>query len=131
MRSQLSYAFVNRRPVLPGHVLVSPIREAQRFSDLTPSEVSDLFQTVQIVSHAIEKHYGGQALTISIQDGQAAGQTIKHVHVHILPRKPGDFEKNDDIYDKLEHHDKDVKPTDWRTDQDMESEAAILRQYFP
>ena len=35
------------------------------------------------------------------QDGPEAGQTIPHVHVHILPRRKGDFEKNDDIYEKV------------------------------
>lgn len=37
-----------------------------------------------------------------VQDGPAAGQTVPHVHIHVLPRRPGDFEKNDDIYDELD-----------------------------
>ena len=36
------------------------------------------------------------------QDGPAAGQTVPHVHIHVLPRKPGDFEKNDEVYDELD-----------------------------
>lgn len=35
------------------------------------------------------------------QDGPQAGQTVAHVHIHILPRKAGDFENNDDIYDAV------------------------------
>ena len=42
------------------------------------------------------------------QDGQHAGQSVPHVHIHILPRRPGDFEKNDDVYDAIDANDKDV-----------------------
>lgn len=45
--------------------------------------------------------------TYVIQDGKDAGQTIEHVHVHIIPRKKGDFERNNDIYDELERVDQD------------------------
>jgi diadenosine tetraphosphate (Ap4A) HIT family hydrolase len=36
------------------------------------------------------------------QDGPAAGQTVPHVHVHVLPRRAGDFARNDDVYDELD-----------------------------
>lgn len=128
--SPLSFAFVNRKPVLPGHVLISPLRLAERFGDLTPAEVSDLFQTAQTVSKVIEKHYNSTSLTITVQDGPEAGQTVKHVHLHILPRKAGDFKNSDDVYEKLETHDKNVDKSQWRTEEDMAQEAANLRAYF-
>jgi bis(5'-adenosyl)-triphosphatase len=37
-----------------------------------------------------------------LQDGQHAGQSVPHVHVHVLPRKPGDFKNNDDVYDAID-----------------------------
>ena len=52
------------------------------------------------------------------------------MHVHILPRKGGDFKRNDDIYEALETHDKNVKESEWRSDEDMAKEAAQLRPYF-
>lgn len=42
------------------------------------------------------------ALTVSIQDGVDSGQTVPHTHVHVLPRRPGDFPSNDQIYDELQ-----------------------------
>jgi bis(5'-adenosyl)-triphosphatase len=42
-KTSLSFAFVNLKPVVPGHVLVSPIRVVPRFADLTPEEVADMW----------------------------------------------------------------------------------------
>uniref|UniRef100_A0A8C1BLH6 Bis(5'-adenosyl)-triphosphatase n=1 Tax=Cyprinus carpio carpio TaxID=630221 RepID=A0A8C1BLH6_CYPCA len=100
LKTELSFALVNRKPVVPGHVLVCPLRVVERFRDLRPDEVADLFMTTQRIADVIEKHFQASSLTIAIQDGPEAGQTVKHVHVHVLPRKAGDFDKNDSIYDE-------------------------------
>ena len=42
------------------------------------------------------------AESMCIQDGPAAGQTVPHLHVHLLPRKFGDFEPNDKVYDAID-----------------------------
>nr|XP_034962669.1 bis(5'-adenosyl)-triphosphatase isoform X1 [Zootoca vivipara]XP_034962670.1 bis(5'-adenosyl)-triphosphatase isoform X1 [Zootoca vivipara]XP_034962671.1 bis(5'-adenosyl)-triphosphatase isoform X1 [Zootoca vivipara]XP_034962672.1 bis(5'-adenosyl)-triphosphatase isoform X1 [Zootoca vivipara]XP_034962673.1 bis(5'-adenosyl)-triphosphatase isoform X1 [Zootoca vivipara]XP_034962674.1 bis(5'-adenosyl)-triphosphatase isoform X1 [Zootoca vivipara]XP_034962675.1 bis(5'-adenosyl)-triphosphatase isofor len=101
LKTELSFALVNRKPVVPGHVLICPLRPVERFRDLRPEEVADLFRTTQLVGNVVEQHFGGTSLTISIQDGPEAGQTVKHVHVHVLPRKAGDFSRNDDIYHEV------------------------------
>merc|ERR1712071_456011 len=92
----LSFACVNISPLVPGHVLVCPKRDVARYKNLSMDEVVDLAKSCQIVSSALETHFKAEALTISMQDGKAAGQSVAHVHWHILPRKEGDFEKNDD-----------------------------------
>ena len=68
----------------------------------------------------------GNILLLScLQDGFDAGQTVKHVHVHILPRKPHDFEK-DEVYKELESHDKgENRPA--RSAADMALEAKQYR----
>ncbi|XP_063724259.1 bis(5'-adenosyl)-triphosphatase-like [Symsagittifera roscoffensis] len=128
-RSALSYAFVNKKPIAPGHVLVASDREAKRFNDLSPEEVSDLFKLVHRISPIIQKVFNATALTIAIQDGAAAGQTVEHVHVHIVPRIEGDPLQDDRIYEVLQTHEKkdDIK---WRTDNEMETEATLLKEYF-
>ncbi|XP_065066823.1 bis(5'-adenosyl)-triphosphatase-like [Rhopilema esculentum] len=128
-RSKLSFAFVNIKPVVPGHVLVSSIREAPRFSDLSHDEVADLFISSQKVSNVVKDVYNATSLTLAVQDGPDAGQTVPHVHVHILPRLKGDFANNDDIYSELEKHDKEEnrKP---RSLEDMAIEASKLRTFF-
>ncbi|XP_054924900.1 nitrilase and fragile histidine triad fusion protein NitFhit isoform X2 [Dermacentor andersoni] len=128
-KSSLSMAFVNKMPVLPGHVLVAPFRPALRLSDLSSEEVQDLFLVVQKVQRAVEKHFGASSSTVSIQDGPDAGRSINHIHVHVLPRKPGDFSHNDNVYVKLQEHDKDDKKPK-RSAEEMAEEARLLRALF-
>ncbi len=55
----------------------------------------------------IELYREANSCTISIQDGENCGQKINHFHAHIIPRYQGDFEKNDEIYDKLVNFDEE------------------------
>lgn len=134
-KSNLSFAFVNRKPVVPGHVLISPLRLVERFAGLTKEEVSDLFHTAQTISKNLEEYFKASSLSIALQDGPDAGQTVKHVHVHVVPRRPGDFFQNDDIYDELEAHNHvnfdGSEKMRWRTEEEMAEEAARLRKLFP
>jgi Diadenosine tetraphosphate (Ap4A) hydrolase and other HIT family hydrolases len=100
--SDLTAAIVNLRPIVPGHVLVIPKRIVEKLSDLTNEEYDDLWRSVRVVQNVLEMHYNAGGFNVSVQDGKVAGQSVPHVHVHILPRKKGDFERNDDVYDKLE-----------------------------
>lgn len=128
---------VNLKPIVPGHVLVLPRRVAPRLADLEDEETSDLFLTARRVASVLEGHYGAEAITMSVQDGPAAGQTVPHVHVHVLPRRSGDFEPNDRVYDELDEAedevarslnlDEDRRP---RTPEEMAREAGELRALF-
>ena len=53
---------------------------------------------------------------------------MPHVHVHILPRSPGDFADNDDVYKELQNHDK--VETGWRTEEEMIAEADLFRSHL-
>ncbi len=128
LESRLSYVVVNRKPVLQGHLLVIPKRLVARVQGLTVDEVQDLFLTAQVAQRLVETNSASAASTISIQDGPDAGQTVPHVHIHILPRHPGDFEKNDDVYDALDRHDKG-EDIQWRSYEDMAQEAKELRKF--
>jgi len=58
-------------------VLVSPVRVAPRFPDLTREETEDLFELVRKVTAALEEEYSCSSVTISIQDGPDAGQSVQ------------------------------------------------------
>ncbi|KAL7582270.1 hypothetical protein Lser_V15G42070 [Lactuca serriola] len=131
--TDLSYALVNLRPLLPAHVLVCPKREVKRFVDLTTEETSDLWISAQKIGRQLEKYHKASSLTFAIQDGPQAGQTVPHVHIHIVPRKGGDFENNDEIYDAIDEKEKELKKTldldKERKDRSMEEMAKEADEY--
>ena len=126
---------VNLKPIVPGHVLIIPKRVCARYKDLTTEEAADLFDTVHKISPVLEKHYNAEALNIAMQDGKVAGQSVPHVHVHMLPRRPNDFKRNDDVYEHLEnqHLDRVIEEEERRprTLEEMAQEATTLRSLFP
>ncbi|KAJ6195109.1 HIT-like domain-containing protein [Bipolaris maydis] len=144
--TRLSFAIVNLKPLLPGHVLVSPRRVVPRFNDLSTAEVHDLFVAVQRVSRMVERVFAASSLNIAIQDGVDAGQSVPHVHVHIIPRTKADLDHkggSDAIYAMLDSDDANLskqlahkarfpavdndsrKP---RSDDEMQKEAEWLAQ---
>ncbi|CAG0893770.1 unnamed protein product [Cyprideis torosa] len=129
-RTPFSMAFVNRKCVLPGHVLVSPLRFVRRLFDLSRQETSDLFTLVQRVQRVMERVHDTPNSTIAIQDGKHAGQSIEHLHVHIIPRKATDFGGHQDqLYEQLAAHDK-KEHIEWRSEKEMVEECRMLRKYF-
>ena len=123
LSTRLSYVTVNKKPVVPGHLLVIPKRIAPKLKDLTAEEVADLFLLARRAQSASESHFSAPCSMIAVQDGSEAGQTVKHVHVHVVPRKDGDFERNDDVYDALQKEE-----GKWRTEEDMAEEAEGIRK---
>ena len=146
----LSFAFVNLKPLLPGHVLVSPRRRVTRFTQLTDAEAADLFVTAKRVARTLERVYSATGFTVPLQDGFDAGQSVPHVHIHLLPRHPADLDHEggpDAIYDRLEGNDGDIAAQLFaakirkrprqpkvdedallpRSDEEMAAEADVLR----
>eukprot|EP00871_Galdieria_phlegrea_P005000 jgi/Galph1/5500/GphlegSOOS_G4125.1 len=142
--SKLAYGIVNLKPIVPGHVLVISKRVVPRFQDLTEEEVFDLWLSAQRIGTHLESFYQAQSMTYCIQDGKAAGQSVPHVHIHIIPRRFGDFERTDQVYELLEKKDssaisstaqkwriedaEDQRPS--RTEEEMQREAQMLCELF-
>lgn len=90
---------------------MSPRRVVPRFNDLSAAEVQDLFLTVQRVSRMVERVFRASSLNIAVQDGVDAGQSVPHVHAHIIPRKKADLEERggtDAIYEMMEGEEGDL-----------------------
>lgn len=126
LESPYCYAFTNLRCVVEGHVLVSTKRSVPRIQDLHRDEMSDLFTTVCKVQMMLEQIYGTSAATVTIQDGPDAGQTVNHIHFHVMPRRPGDFGHNDQIYTQLEK----IHESKNRNIQEMITEAEKYRNFL-
>ena len=79
-------------PVTPGHTLIIPRRHVGSFFDLTPEERTGLLALLDEARAGLERSHQPQGYNIGINDGPAAGQTVPHLHIHLIPRYAGDTE---------------------------------------
>ncbi|CAO3647655.1 unnamed protein product [Cunninghamella echinulata] len=112
------------------------LKIGNKFNNLTFEEAIDLVLSAQKISKVIESHFQGTSLTFVIQDGPEAGQTVPHVHMHVIPRRKGDYANNDDIYDDIDEKKQhkrggvDNESRTPRSAENMKAEADILRSLF-
>jgi diadenosine tetraphosphate (Ap4A) HIT family hydrolase len=73
-------------PVSEGHSLVIPKRHIGSFFDITEEEKAALLQLLEKAKEIIDSRYRPSSYNIGINDGPAAGQTVPHLHIHLIPR---------------------------------------------
>lgn len=95
-------AIYNHSPILPGHSLVISTKHTSSLFDLSEDEISDFFSFARKVTAFLTKFYNSEAYDWSLQEGEPAGQSVDHLHLHIIPRNPGDLPEGEDWYVKLE-----------------------------
>lgn len=77
-------------PVSPGHMLIIPRRHVSSFFDLLPEELNELPNVITEVKNYVDSFYEPDGYNIGVNVGEAAGQSIMHCHIHIIPRYKGD-----------------------------------------
>ena len=82
-------AFLDIMPAVEGHTLVIPKEPGETLFDISPEAASATISTTQKVAEAVKKALGVPGIMLAQLNGAAAGQTIPHVHFHILPRNQG------------------------------------------
>ncbi|WMW24978.1 HIT family protein [Methanolobus sediminis] len=88
------YAFLDIYPCAEGHTIVLPKKHFEKFTDMSDDEAASLFASVNKVAKTVGKTLELEGMNIGINNGELAGQTVPHVHVHIIPRRAGDGEGN-------------------------------------
>lgn len=88
--NELSMAIPDAYPVTPGHTLVVPRRHETEFFNLTAAEQAALWQLVAMVRAELLEARKPDGFNVGLNDGAAAGQTMTHAHVHVIPRYAGD-----------------------------------------
>jgi len=86
----LAYAIEDRFPAAAGHSLIIPRRHILTMDELLPEEAAALFDLIKEAKAIIRRKYGADGYNIGINEGVAAGQTLMHLHIHIIPRRHGD-----------------------------------------
>jgi len=88
--SASALAFRDAFPISPGHTLVIPKRHVKSIFELENAERDDLFQALSRARSDLVSEMKPDGFNVGINDGQMAGQTVMHLHVHLIPRFEGD-----------------------------------------
>jgi bis(5'-adenosyl)-triphosphatase len=94
-------AIYNISPLLPGHSLIVPEHHAGSLFDLSEDEISRFFAFARKVTHFLMQVYNAEAFDWSLQEGEIAGQSVEHLHLHIIPRTSGDLPEGVEWYSLL------------------------------
>jgi histidine triad (HIT) family protein len=85
---ETTIAFLDRRPLFPGHCLVIPREHIETVVDLPFHLLAPFFSNVQLVAAAVERGMGADGCFVAINN--RISQSVPHVHVHVVPRRRGD-----------------------------------------
>ena len=77
-------------PLSEGHTLIVPVRHVGSFFELTHEEQEEMLSTLRSVQKELFELYTPDGFNVGFNDGPAAGQTIAHCHLHVIPRHAGD-----------------------------------------
>lgn len=78
-------AFLDRRPLFPGHLLVAPTAHVGVLGDLTPEQTAEVMRVVQAASRAMESALGADGSLVAVNN--KVSQSVPHLHVHVIPRR--------------------------------------------
>ena len=90
--NELAYSARDSYAVSPGHTVVIPRRHVASFFDLTPEEISACMELITEERRLLDEAFNPDGYNIGVNIGPAAGQSIFHVHIHIIPRYQGDVD---------------------------------------
>ncbi len=107
-------AVYNIAPILPGHTLVIPKKHITSFFELTEEELFDFVKFSRSVIKILSKAFGTEAFNWTLQEKDEAGQSIAHMHIHIIPRKAGDLPHPGDWYPGLKYNIDNILDSDKR-----------------
>ncbi|WP_233598777.1 HIT family protein [Amycolatopsis sp. WAC 01375] len=90
VEGQEIYVRWDNYPAARGHAEVVPKRHVESYFALTASEHAEVYVLIKHARQAIERQFQPDGYTIGVNEGQAAGRTIDHLHIHLIPRYAGD-----------------------------------------
>ena len=91
-KTELTVTFRDGFPISPGHTLVIPKRHVSSFFEVTEAERKELMLALDTAKQILDHEKSPDGYNIGINDGLVAGQTVLHLHIHLIPRFNGDSE---------------------------------------
>jgi diadenosine tetraphosphate (Ap4A) HIT family hydrolase len=92
IENELALVHPDTYPVNPGHCLITPRRHIAEYFEATAEEKLAMWQLLDEVKPIIDRKYGPDGYNVGVNIGAAAGQSIPHLHIHVIPRYKGDVE---------------------------------------
>ena len=93
LETELSMVIRDSFPVSEGHTLIITKRHIESIFDATKEEQIDLLANLESAKKILDKKFSPDGYNVGINDGKAAGQTVMHLHTHLIPRYSGDSEQ--------------------------------------
>ena len=92
IENESAFVHPDTYPVSPGHCLIIPRRHIAGYFEATAGEKLAIWQLLDEVKPIIDRKYGPDGYNVGVNIGSAAGQSIPHLHIHVIPRYAGDVE---------------------------------------
>ncbi len=89
-QNELAYCERDSYPVSPGHSLIMPFRHCANFFELTAEETAACMELLAQERLAVDEEFHPDGYNVGVNVNKAAGQSIRHVHIHLIPRYKGD-----------------------------------------
>ncbi len=92
LRNALAGVRFDKNPVTRGHCLIIPFRHVADFFATTDEERRAMLELAEAAKAMLDRDFAPQGYNLGINVGEVAGQTVPHVHLHLIPRYQGDVE---------------------------------------
>lgn len=92
-QNNLAYTRWDNFPVSEGHAEIVPKRHVESFFELSNDELIAVYDLAKTTKEIIASKYHPDSFNLGVNDGEAAGRTVHHLHLHLIPRYIGDVDK--------------------------------------
>lgn len=118
-------AFPTNIPIVPGHTLLCPVKHVARIDQLSDNELKAIRDFLIRLKNSLKKSLRAEGFNIAWSEGSAAGQSVEHLHIHVVPRNVGDagiseYEPRKFLY---RPGSRNISP-----DQELQEVAALIRK---
>lgn len=118
-------AIYNIAPILPGHSMIIPKKHFESLFELSEIQLTEFFSFAREVAKFLIEVFEGEGFDWSLQENKVAGQTVEHLHLHIVIRKKGDLSSPGKWYPMIEDNENLLLDSAQRKRLDMESYKKI------
>lgn len=118
-------AVYNIAPILPGHSMIIPKKHIESILELSENQITELFSFARKVTVFLTDVFQGEGFDWSLQENEVAGQSVDHLHLHIVIRKTGDLSSPGKWYKMIEDNENQLLDSKSRKRLDIDSYKRI------